>query len=73
LDTKKETKKELRKYLSLVAYCHEEHLAFDHEIGKDPDCLSCENFKKLTAYVKIFEKKWPLIATKRRLKLLKGK
>ncbi len=57
LDAKKETKKELRKYLSLVAYCHEEHLFFDHEIGEDPDCLSCENFKKLTAYVQVLEKK----------------
>lgn len=57
MDAKKETKKELRKYLSLVAYCHEEHRSFDHKIGKAPDCLSCENFKKLTAYVKILEEK----------------
>lgn len=57
LDAKKETKKELRKYLSLVAYCHEEHLSYDHGIGEDPDCLSCENFKKLTVYIKILEKK----------------
>lgn len=57
MDVKKETKKELRKYLSLVAYCHEEHRSFDHKIGKDPDCLSCENFKKLTAYVKVLEMK----------------
>ncbi|MGF2074959.1 hypothetical protein [Enterococcus casseliflavus] len=57
MNAKKETKKELRKYLSLVAYCHEEHRSFNHKLGKDPDCLSCENYKKLTAYVKILEKK----------------